>query len=94
MNTNEITRAISGLSANSIGVYAADHIPSRLSHPAAVMANLDTADKPGSHWVAFYIDGNARGTFFDSYGLPPTSRHHVERIRRNCTLFKWNKKKM
>ena len=94
MNTNEITQAIRGLSANSIGVYAADQIPSRLSHPAAIVANLDTSDKPGSHWVAFYIDSHGRGTFFDSYGLPPSSRHHLDRLRRNCKWIKWNKKKL
>ena len=55
MNTREITQAISELAANSIGVYAADHIPCRLSLPAAIVTNLDTLEKPGSHWVAFYI---------------------------------------
>ena len=94
MNKNEITQSIRGLSANSTGVYAADHIPSRLNHPSAIVANLDTSDKPGSHWVAFYIDDHARGTFFDSYGLPPSSQHNIERLRRNCKWFKWNKKKL
>ena len=92
MNTNEITQSIRGLSANSIGVYAADHIPSRLSHPSAIVADLDTSNKPGSHWVAFYIDDHAKGTFSDSYGLPPSSQHHIERLRRNCKWFKWYKK--
>ena len=94
MNTKQITRAISGLSANTIGVYAADQIPRSLSLPAAVVTNIDTSDKLGSHWVAFYIDKNAKGTYFDSYGLSPVSRHHIERLRRNCATFKWNEKKL
>ena len=93
MNMNEITHAIRGLFANSIGVYAADHIPSRLSHPSAIAANLDTSEKPSSDWVAFYRDDHARSTFFDNYGLTPLSRHHLDRFRRNCKWIKWNKKK-
>ena len=94
MNTKQIMRAISGLRANSIGVCATDHIPRSLTLPAAVVTNIDTSDKPGSHWVAFYIDKNAKGTYFDSYGLAPVSRHHIDRLRRNCASFKWNEKKL
>ena len=94
MNIWEITQAISELAANSIGVYAADHIPRRLSLPAAIVTNLDTSEKPGSHWVAFYIDHNASGTYFDSYGLARTTRWHLDRLERNCKRFKWNKKKL
>ena len=94
MNTKQITRAISGLKANSIGVYAADHIPRSLTLPGNVVTNVDTSDKPGSHWVAFYIDKNAKGTYFDSYGLAPVSGHHIDRLRRNCASFKQYKKKL
>ena len=84
--------AIRALRANTIGVYAADHIPKILSPPVAIIANLDTANKPGSHWVAIYIDKNGYGVYFDSYGLAPTSSHHLDRLRRNCVRFQWNKK--
>ena len=94
MNTKQITRAISGLKAYSIGVYAADHIPRNLTLPDAVVTNIDTSDKPGSHWVAFYIDKYAKGTYFDSYGLAPVSRHHIDGLRRNCACCKSNEKKL
>ena len=35
------------------------------------IANVDTSDKPGSHWVAFYFTKDHEGEFFDSYGSPP-----------------------
>ena len=94
INKTQISRAISGLREKSIGVYAADHIPRSLSLPAAVVTNIDTSDKLGSHWVAFYIDENAKGTYFDIYGLAPVSRHHIDRLQRNCAGFKWNEKKL
>lgn len=94
MNTIEITKALRGVSAQSIGVYAADRIPKILSLPAAIVANIDTSDKRGSHWIALYIDKNAFGSYFDSYGLPPISTHHLDRIKRNCKRYQYNKKKL
>ena len=34
---------------------------------------MDTSDKPGTHWVAFYFTKEREGEFFDSYGLPPSN---------------------
>ena len=40
-----------------------------------VVFNLDIHTKPGSHWVACYIDINKKKIyFFDSYGDPPPNR--------------------
>ena len=56
------------------GVYPSDKLPtSVLSYPALFIANVDTSDKPGSHWVAFYFTKDREGEYFDSYGLPPSS---------------------
>lgn len=94
MNTRQIIHAIAHLKANSIGVYAADHVPRHLSLPAAVVSNIDTSDKPGSHWIAMYIDKNGYGIYFDSYGVPPLSKHHLDRLRRNCVRYRWNRKQL
>lgn len=94
MNTLEIARALSGVRAASVGVYAADRIPRSLSLPAAIVTNIDTSDKPGSHWVAFFINTAWRGIFFDSYGMPPTSPYHLDRLKRNCRSFRWNKEQL
>ena len=54
------------------GVYPSDKLPtSVLSYQALFIANVDTSDKPGSHWIAFYFTEEKEGEFFDSYGLPP-----------------------
>ena len=55
------------------GVYPSDLLPASVSHyPALFIANVDTSDKPGSHWVAFYFTKEQEGEFFDSYGSPPS----------------------
>ena len=56
------------------GVYPSDKLPTEVSSfPALFIANVDTSEKPGSHWVAFYFTKDQEGEFFDSYGLPPSS---------------------
>ena len=43
------------------GVYPSDLLPASVSHyPALFIANVDTSDKPGSHWVAFYFTKEQR----------------------------------
>ena len=55
-------------------IYPSDKLPRTvLSFPALFIANEDTSEKPGSHWVAFYFTKDREGEFFDSYGLPPSS---------------------
>ena len=56
------------------GVYSSDKLPGHISsYPALFIANVDTSDKPGTHWVAFYFTKEREGELFDSYGLPPSN---------------------
>ena len=42
---------------------------------AGIIFNTDTFDKPGRHWVAFFIDNiNKKCEYFDSNGLPPNKQ--------------------
>ena len=54
-------------------VYALDEIEhiKQKSFPSAYVFNLDPSYKPGSHWVAVYIDRKGRPEYFDSFGRPP-----------------------
>ena len=56
------------------GVYPSDKLPNSVSsYPALLIANVDTSEMPGSHWIAFYFTKDEEGEFFDSYGLPPST---------------------
>lgn len=47
------------------GVYPLDKLPTSVSFfPALLIANVDTSEKPGLHWVAFYFTKNWEGEFF------------------------------
>jgi hypothetical protein len=50
----------------------------------ALVINLDTHDKGGSHWVSMFVDLNKAGIyFFDSYGFKPETeiQKFMERMR-------------
>ena len=90
MNSLQIQLALRHINASTVGVFPADKIPIILERPCAIVANTDDSKKPGAHWVAMYVDSEGRGTFFDSYGLPPMVPQHIDRLRRNCTVYEWN----
>ena len=47
------------------GVYARNRLPRILNLPSALIGNTDPDDRPGTHWVALYIDANSRGEYYD-----------------------------
>ena len=53
------------------GVYPWDELPASVaSFPALFIANVDTSEKPGSHWVAFYFAKDQKGEFFGLWITP------------------------
>ena len=52
-----------------LGCFAADEIPTFIDKfPASLVINLDTKDKPGSHWVAAFVENFSKVYYFDSMG--------------------------
>ena len=94
MNSLQLEQALRHIPAQSLGVFPANKIPIVLTRPCALVANVDKSHKPGSHWVAINIDKNGHDVFFDSYGLPTSVPHHINRLRRNCVVYEWNIQKL
>ena len=89
MNSNRIDRTLKRLCGNTfIGVFARDRLPRFVDvRPALLVANTDSSQKPGEHWVAMYLGDDGDGEYFDSMN----SRDVAEFVRfmnRNCT--NWN----
>ena len=57
-------------------VFALDEIVhiKQKSFPSAYVFNLDPSYKPGSQWVAVYIDRKGRPEYFDSFGRLPQEK--------------------
>lgn len=54
-----------------VGVFAADKLPEK-EYPGAYVANTQSSDQGGEHWVAFFTPEQGRVEAFDSYGRNPT----------------------
>ena len=96
MNTKQIYSVLSQHPITSgvfCGVYASNKLPhTKLErYPAAFVANVDPDTKPGSHWVAFYIQDKWHGEYFDSYGRPPLQKAFIRFLQRNCTTWVQNR---
>ena len=72
------------------GVYARNRLPRRLNVPSALIGNTDPDDRPGTHWVALYIDANSRGEYYDPTGRPPFSRAYVNFMKKHCYSWTYN----
>ena len=49
-----------------------DQLPRKPEYKECGILNFNTSTEPGSHWVAYYKNGDER-IYFDSYGqVPPT----------------------
>lgn len=79
MNSSEIRKILksdAAVAPTFLGVFPIDRLPNiQQRQPSSLVANTDTSDGPGKHWLAMYFDGQGKGIYFDSYGQGP------------CTIF-------
>ena len=71
------------------GVYSIDNLPQHPG-PKLLVANTDTSDDPGQHWMAISVDGCGNGQFFDSFGRPPTGTFR-DYLNKHCRTLTYNK---
>jgi hypothetical protein len=96
MNTlqvEDLLRLDCNLASTFEGVFASDRLPKFSDLKSALVLNFDPISKPGSHWVAIYVD-NGVGEYFDSYGEPPFIGYFVNFLKQNCRTWTYNKKEM
>ena len=49
------------------GVFTRDQLPEKIENKESGIVNFNTSKEPGSHWVAYFRDGNQK-IYFDSFG--------------------------
>lgn len=93
LDTNQITRALTTCPTTSkyfVCCCAADRMPKITKYPASMVVNLDTSDRPGSHWVMVFALNKSRVLFFCPFGQPP--RGLIRRyLKANFKKFSRNK---
>lgn len=73
-----------------LGVYAADQLPRPLPRgPCGFVANTDPVWRRGRHWVAFSLNHNGYGHYFDSFGKPPPRPQWRQYLERHSPRHQW-----
>lgn len=92
MNTLEIQNYLKKIHhALAFNVFAANRIPMIITPPVYMISNLDPDTKPGSHWIAIFIDCNGVGEYFDTFGRKPEG-YHLSFLKRNARRWCYNNK--
>ena len=98
MNTSELEEILKKINCTKNtfdGVHPGDLVPLKVKqYPQSFVANVDTSQKPESHWVAFYFTDDQHGEFFDSYGLPSHryTKYFEDFLNRNAPQWIYNRK--
>lgn len=72
------------------GVFPSDEVPRTIDgFPRAFVINTDPSNKPGSHWLAVYIDSDGRADYFDSFGLSPRIPS-ITKLLNTCNDWQYN----
>src|SRR5215475_11793863 len=75
-----------------LGVYPSDLIPHSITRSGCLILNTDPHNLEGSHWLAIRLMPKAYSEcYFDSYGLPPDIPSILSFLRRNCTVWDYNR---
>lgn len=73
------------------GVYSADRLPRKCQKPVAIIAHSEKASISIGHWIAIYAPENGPIYYFDSFGLKPQVRTHINFARRLGGKIIYNK---
>jgi hypothetical protein len=68
-----------------LGCYPCNRIPYPWKFPSSVIANVESAQAKGSHWVAIFMPTPYKAYYFDSLGSLPNP------CIRHCLLIKFKK---
>lgn len=96
MNTVDIIQCLKKIARNKFkyGVFASDRLPVNIKKPALIVANTDPSQKPGTHWVAFYLPKRGKCEYFDSYGRAPLNKNFVKFLQSHHQKFDFNRMRL
>ena len=71
MDTKQLLSVLKRNVTEFLGVFPSDKLPVSKVKPFYFVANTDPSNKPGTHWVAVFVNADGTAEYFDSYGLKP-----------------------
>ena len=94
MNTLQIDKILKDKCKDHfLGVFAKDTLPTTLpqQRPLLLVCNTDVKSRPGTHWIAMFIDKTAE--YFDSFGEKP-DQEFEQFMNRHCTSWTFNSRQL
>lgn len=86
------------IGSKNIYVVPCDLLPEKIDAPAYIIFNtlplkrkIVAGESNIGHWTALHISENGAGSYFDSYGYPPTIKSIKLFIQKNCKTISYNK---
>ena len=73
-----------------LGVFPRDRLPLIKKYPCCFIANNQSSNKKGEHWIAFFYDKNKFCTFFVSYGLEPSLYRLISYLDKTSNGYDFN----
>lgn len=72
-----------------LGVFPSDQLPTTVPRPSSLIANLDSSQQDGSHWVSLYFPKRGLAEYMDSYGMAASPPFHqlLGPMYRTNTIF-------
>lgn len=83
MNAYEINNILKQdrvVSPYLLGVFPCDKLPKNPTIPCALIANTDSSEGEGKHWIGIYVNHDGVVMYFDSYGFPPGQQEFLDFI--------------
>jgi hypothetical protein len=94
MDTLQIMCALRNVKSFA-GVFPSDLLPPIARAACTVIINADPHTENGSHWLAVrFLPKSFGAYYFDSYGMVPLVPAIREFLRRNCTVWHYNKRRL
>ena len=94
MNTTQILCTLKEV-RSFLGVFPSDMLPRPVSQSGTVIVNADPHTEKVSHWLAVhFLPNSSSAYFFESYGIVPLVPDIAAFIRRNSTVWDYNRKQL
>lgn len=83
------------IGTKNVYVVPCDLLPEKIDTPAYIIFNTmplkGNCESRIGHWIALHISADGSGSYFDSYGFPPTVTSIKHFIRMHCRRLNYNK---
>ena len=92
MNTKQLWRSLTyNIFTNPYfdGLYSIDTLKNIKQKPKLIICNTEPSNKPGKHWVLFFVDSKNSIDFYDSLGRDVSyyGPEFVNFIKKVCFVF-------